>query len=37
MVGEINGKINHTPLQDTWEKQKPINPALLDLAKIMAL
>ncbi|MCK5737808.1 6-phosphofructokinase [bacterium] len=37
MVGEINGKIQYTPLQDTWEKKKPINPELIDLAKIMAL
>lgn len=37
MVGEINNKIQFTPLKDTWTRQKKIDTELLDIARVMAL
>jgi len=36
MVGEINNEIAYTPLKDTWEKKKPLQPSLLGLLKYLA-
>ena len=36
MVGEIDGRIVQTPLADTWQKKKPVDPAILKLADILA-
>ncbi len=36
MVGEVNGEIVHTSLEDTFTRKKPINPALVELAEILA-
>lgn len=35
MVGEIEGKIAYTPLQDTWEKKKSISPCLKEIAELL--
>lgn len=37
MVGEVDGKIVHTPLIDTFSKKKPIDKNLLKLSEILAL
>lgn len=37
MVGEVNGDIHYTSLEDTWTKTKKFDQDLLELAKIMAL
>jgi 6-phosphofructokinase 1 len=37
MVGEINGRVIETPLSDTWQKHKEINPRMLELAEILSL
>ena len=36
MVGEINGEIVHTPLEETFTRKKPINEALVEMAAILA-
>ncbi len=36
MVGEVNGEIILTPLEDTFTKKKPINHALVEMAAILA-
>jgi 6-phosphofructokinase 1 len=36
MVGRVNGKIVRTPLPETWEKRKPLDQGLLDLAYVLA-
>jgi 6-phosphofructokinase 1 len=36
MVGEINNKISYAPLQDTWEKKKPLSTQLQELAVLLA-
>ena len=36
MVGEVEGRIVHTPLHETWEKTKELDPSLLDLMKVLA-
>ena len=36
MVGEINREIVYTPLNDTWEKKKPLHSGLTDLIQILA-
>ena len=35
MVGEIGGKIEYTPLKDTYEKRKALNSCLMQLARIL--
>lgn len=35
MVGEINSQIVYTPLEDTWNKRKPIQEYLIQLADIL--
>lgn len=37
MVGQINGEMAETPLNETWEKQKGIKPKLIELASILSL
>jgi 6-phosphofructokinase 1 len=37
MVGEINRQVNETPLRETWEKRKKMQPRLLELARILSL
>ena len=37
MVGQVNGEIAETPLHETWQKQKEIKPALIELARILSL
>lgn len=36
MVGEVDHRIVATPLPDTWQKKKPVNPAILELVDILA-
>lgn len=36
MVGRIYHEITYTPLHETWEKKKPIQPYLFELADILA-
>jgi 6-phosphofructokinase len=36
MVGEINREIAYTPLQDTWEKKKPLHTGLTALLDILS-
>ena len=36
MVGEINGELAYTPLKDTWQKEKQLNPDLAELAKLLS-
>ncbi len=36
MVGEINHAITYTPLNDTWEKKKPLHSSLTNLLKYLA-
>ncbi|MFC1918910.1 6-phosphofructokinase [Chloroflexota bacterium] len=36
MVGEINREIACTPLNDTWEKKKPLQAGLTDLLNILS-
>ena len=36
MAGEIGGKLVFTPMRETWEKKKEIDPMLLTLAKILS-
>ena len=36
MVGEVDHRIVRTPLPDTWEKKKPVDPTILELADILA-
>jgi 6-phosphofructokinase 1 len=36
MVGEVAGRIVRTPLPDTWNRRKPIDDSLLQLARILA-
>jgi 6-phosphofructokinase 1 len=36
MVGEVNGKVILTPLEDAYSKRKPIDKSLLALARILA-
>jgi 6-phosphofructokinase 1 len=36
MVGVINEEISYTPLKDTWEKKKPLQPSLTGLLKYLA-
>jgi len=33
MVGIVGGNLTYTPLQDTWEKKKELNPRLRQLVK----
>ncbi len=35
MVGEIHGNLCTTPLEETWQKKKPLDPYLLRLGLIM--
>jgi 6-phosphofructokinase 1 len=35
MVGEVNGEIVYTQLQDTWQKQKLLNKSLQELAVLL--
>lgn len=36
MVGEVSSCILRTPLPETWEKKKPVDPAALELLDILA-
>jgi len=36
MVGEVNGKAVRTPLQETWQKKKPVDDMLLELCQILS-
>jgi 6-phosphofructokinase 1 len=36
MVGRVNGQIVRTPLPETWEKRKPLDQRLYDLACLLA-
>jgi 6-phosphofructokinase 1 len=36
MAGELGGEVVFTPFKETWEKKKKIDPALLELARILA-
>jgi len=36
MVGRVNNDIVRVPLPDTWEKRKPIDCSLYDLASVLA-
>ena len=36
MVGEVNGQIAFTPLEDTWRHKKQLNPELMHLAHLMS-
>jgi 6-phosphofructokinase 1 len=36
MVGEVGGRILRTPLPDTWEKKKPVDPNVLLLVETLA-
>ena len=36
MVGEVGGQVVRTPLPDTWEKKKPVDPNMLNLVAILA-
>ena len=36
MVGRIHGQIVRTPLEETWDKKKPVDEGLLKLAYILA-
>jgi 6-phosphofructokinase 1 len=36
MVGEVNGEIVYTPIEETFTRKKPINPALVEMAEILA-
>ena len=35
MVGEINWRTAHTPLQDTWEKEKELNVELVEMRELL--
>jgi 6-phosphofructokinase 1 len=35
MMGEIGGKLVATPIHETWEKQKPIDNALIELSQLL--
>jgi 6-phosphofructokinase 1 len=35
MVGEVNGRVAHTPLSDTWQKQKQPDAELQALATLL--
>ncbi|PIU44352.1 MAG: 6-phosphofructokinase [Ignavibacteriales bacterium CG07_land_8_20_14_0_80_59_12] len=37
MVGEVNGKIVLTPLRETWQHRKIIDPGLIEIASILSL
>jgi 6-phosphofructokinase 1 len=37
MVGEINGRIIETPLEETWMKKKEVDKKLLKLSEILSL
>ncbi len=37
MVGRVDNRIVRTPLRDTWEKKKPFDQDLYDLARALAL
>lgn len=36
MAGMVEGKLTYTPLADTWEKKKDLNPRLEHLTKILS-
>jgi 6-phosphofructokinase 1 len=36
MVGEVNNEIACTPLAETWEKKKPLNKRLVELARLFS-
>ena len=36
VVGDINNNVAYTPLKDTWEKKKPLNPELKALARLLS-
>jgi 6-phosphofructokinase 1 len=36
MVGEVGGQLVRTPLPDTWEKKKPVDPDMLRLVEVLA-
>lgn len=36
MVGEVNGEIAYTPLEETYTRKKPVNRALVEMAAILA-
>jgi 6-phosphofructokinase 1 len=36
MIGRVNNQVVRTPLPDTWEKRKPFDRALCDLAAMLA-
>jgi 6-phosphofructokinase 1 len=35
MVGIVGGKIVYTPIRDTWEKKKELNPYLKQLVRTL--
>lgn len=35
MVGVVGGKLTYTPLEDTWEKRKELNPRLRQLVEML--
>ncbi len=35
MVGEVNNRVTHTPLQDTYQKQKELDPELQALTSLL--
>jgi 6-phosphofructokinase 1 len=35
MVGEVRGEIAYTPLAETWEKKKPLDAGLQELARLL--
>jgi 6-phosphofructokinase 1 len=36
MVGEVNGEVVYTPLEDTFGRKKPVNAALIEMAAVLA-
>ena len=37
MAGVVDSELVYTPFKETWEKQKPIHPDLLQLSKILSI
>jgi 6-phosphofructokinase 1 len=36
MVGEVKNEVTYTPLRQTWENKKALNPHLEELAKLLS-
>lgn len=37
MVGEVGGRLVTTPLRETWERKKPLDPTLLSIAPLLGI